>query len=175
MQQLKEHRKSLQQQLMTNLSSETRKSFCYACRAVSDLTKNEKKKHLSYISHTFQQDPCNQWRSNCMRKKHYKNVITLPYANEFWLTIFKINQANPHKNFPHGQQRYCIKCRWWTKNLRKEFLLSSGKSVERLEYIKLVITDKLSQIDNSMVSPEYKIWIYQKYILPSVRFLPTVH
>ena len=51
----------------------------------------------------------------------------------------------------------------------------SGKSAETLEYIKLVITDKLGHIENSMVRPEYKMWIYQNYFLPSIRFLLTVH
>ena len=61
------------------------------------------------------------------------------------------------------------KCFW------ERLTFYSGKSVETLEYIKLVITDKLAHIENSMVRPEYKMWIYQNYFLPSIRFLLTVH
>ena len=51
----------------------------------------------------------------------------------------------------------------------------SGKSSETLRYFKSVITDKLSHIENSMVRPEYKMWMYKNYFLPSIRFLLTVH
>ena len=46
MQQLKQHKKSLQRQMMTAASTqEIRKKFWEACRAISDLKKQEKKKH----------------------------------------------------------------------------------------------------------------------------------
>ena len=54
-------------------------------------------------------------------------------------------------------------------------LFFSGKSSETLEYFKSVISDKLSNIDSSMVRKEYKMWMYQHYFLPSIRFLLTVH
>ena len=38
-----------------------------------------------------------------------------------------------------------------------------------------MITNKLSYIDNTMVRPEYKMWMYENYFLPSMRFLLTVH
>ena len=38
-----------------------------------------------------------------------------------------------------------------------------------------MITNKLSYIDSTMVRPEYKMWMYENYFLPSMRFLLTVH
>ena len=51
----------------------------------------------------------------------------------------------------------------------------SGKSLETLDYFKSTFLNRLSFIDNTMVRPEYKMWIYQHYFLPSIRFLLTVH
>ena len=51
----------------------------------------------------------------------------------------------------------------------------TGKSQETLDYFKSVIKKKLSHIDNTMIRSEYKMWIYQHYFLPSIRFLLTVH
>ena len=38
-----------------------------------------------------------------------------------------------------------------------------------------MISDKLCSIEDTMVRREYKMWMYQHYFLPSIRFLLTVH
>ena len=68
----------------------------------------------------------------------------------FFYSIWQVI-SNP---FPH----------WWQGDSFNHFYI--GKSV---------IKTKLSYIDNTMIRPEYKVWIYQHYFLPSIRFLLTVH
>ena len=41
--------------------------------------------------------------------------------------------------------------------------------------LKETIESKMTRIDQSYVRDEYKIWIYSKYLIPSLRFLLTVH
>ena len=51
----------------------------------------------------------------------------------------------------------------------------SGKSKETFEYLKEIIDEKLQNIEKAAVRNEYKLKIYHKYFLPSIRFLLTVH
>ena len=51
----------------------------------------------------------------------------------------------------------------------------TGKSKETLSYFTEIFKDKLNNIDTAMVRGEYKMWMYTKYFLPSIRFLLTVH
>ena len=51
----------------------------------------------------------------------------------------------------------------------------SGKSSETYDFIRKEISLKLQNIDNCSVRPEYKLCIYSRYLLPSIRFLLTVH
>ena len=51
----------------------------------------------------------------------------------------------------------------------------SGKSSETLSYLKKIFSDKLENTEKTLIRPEYKLWIYVHYFLPSIRFLLTVH
>ena len=51
----------------------------------------------------------------------------------------------------------------------------SGKSEETLNLIKDILKAALENIEASMVRSEYKLWILKHYLLPSKRFLLTVH
>ena len=56
-----------------------------------------------------------------------------------------------------------------------KLLFFSGKSEETFNHIKDIFKEALENIDNSSVRNEYKLWIYSNYLLPSKRFLLTVH
>ena len=51
----------------------------------------------------------------------------------------------------------------------------TGKSSETLTYLKTILSEKLENIDKTLVRNEFKLWIYAKYLLPSICFLLTVH
>ena len=51
----------------------------------------------------------------------------------------------------------------------------TGKSKETLSYFTEIFETKLGNINSAMVRGEYKMWMYQKYFLPPIRFLLTVH
>ena len=51
----------------------------------------------------------------------------------------------------------------------------TGKSAETIAYLKEIFTDKLENIDKTLIRSEFKLWIYVNYFLPSIRFLLTVH
>ena len=51
----------------------------------------------------------------------------------------------------------------------------SGKSSETFSYLNELLETKLKNIDQTLIRNEYKMWIYQFYFLPSIRFLLTVH
>ena len=51
----------------------------------------------------------------------------------------------------------------------------TGKSAETFAYLKNTFTEKLDNIEKTLVRSEYKLWIYAKYFLPAIRFLLTVH
>ena len=51
----------------------------------------------------------------------------------------------------------------------------SGKSKDTFEYFREIFQNKLSNIDSAMVRGENKMWMYQHYFLPSIRFLLTIH
>ena len=51
----------------------------------------------------------------------------------------------------------------------------SGKSKDTLNYLHDTFKERLDHIDNTQIRGENKLWIYEKYFLPSIRFLLTVH
>ena len=54
-------------------------------------------------------------------------------------------------------------------------LFFSGKSVECFELLESLVRGKLDNLGKTAVRNEFKLEIYQMYILPSIRFLLTVH
>ena len=51
----------------------------------------------------------------------------------------------------------------------------SGKTSEVFNFIKDDVNTKLQRIDALLIRPEYKLSIYSRYLLPSIRFMLTVH
>ena len=51
----------------------------------------------------------------------------------------------------------------------------SGKSKDTFDLLKDTLKEALERIDGLLVRPEYKLWILKNYLLPSKRFLLTVH
>ena len=51
----------------------------------------------------------------------------------------------------------------------------SGKSEEVFTHVKTTLLKKLKNIDNTQIRGEYKVAIYHRYLLPSLRFLLTIH
>ena len=51
----------------------------------------------------------------------------------------------------------------------------SGKSKDTLDLLKDTLKEGLERIDESLIRPEYKLWIFKNYLLPSKRFLLTIH
>ena len=51
----------------------------------------------------------------------------------------------------------------------------SGQSDDTLQLIKETMIEPLNNIEASLVRPEYKLWILNHYLIPSKRFLLTVH
>ena len=56
-----------------------------------------------------------------------------------------------------------------------KLLFFSGKSEETYNHIREIFKEAMENIDNCSVRNEYKLWIYTNYLLPSKRFLLTVH
>jgi len=56
---------------------------------------------------------------------------------------------------------------------RKVFF--TNKEKEKSEYLSKIISEKLGNIDNTSIRSEYKLAIYTRYLVPSLRFLLTVH
>ena len=54
-------------------------------------------------------------------------------------------------------------------------LFFSGKSEETFQHIKDTLKNALENIEASLVRSEYKLWILKNYLIPSKRFLLTVH
>ena len=54
-------------------------------------------------------------------------------------------------------------------------LFYSGKSKDCFNLLESVIKEKIENLDNTAVRSEFKLEIYQIYILPSIRFLLTIH
>ena len=54
-------------------------------------------------------------------------------------------------------------------------LFFSGKSQDCYNLLESTIKEKLENLDNTAVRSEFKLEIYQIYILPSIRFLLTIH
>ena len=56
-----------------------------------------------------------------------------------------------------------------------KLLFFTGKSEETFTHIKDIFTKGIENIDKALVRNEFKLWIYANYLLPSKRFLLTVH
>ena len=54
-------------------------------------------------------------------------------------------------------------------------LFFEGKSQECYNLLKEKIKDKIENLDKTEVRSEFKVEIYKIYILPSIRFLLTIH
>ena len=54
-------------------------------------------------------------------------------------------------------------------------LFFEGKSQQTYELLEKTIKEKLENLEQTAIRPEYKLEVYQMYILPSIRFLLTVH
>ena len=54
-------------------------------------------------------------------------------------------------------------------------LFFNGKSEECYNLLQNIITKKMSNLDKTIIRDEYKLEIYKIYVLPSIRFLLTVH
>ena len=50
-----------------------------------------------------------------------------------------------------------------------------GKSQNTFEHLRDTFKEKLDNVDNLLIRNEQKMWIYQHYFLPSIKFLLTVH
>ena len=50
-----------------------------------------------------------------------------------------------------------------------------GKSSETFEYIHNILSTKLQNLEKISNRNEHKLWIYKNYLIPSIRFLLTVH
>ena len=51
----------------------------------------------------------------------------------------------------------------------------SGKTDDTFQLVKETLRKALNNIEASLVRPEYKLWILKHYLIPSKRFLLTVH
>ena len=54
-------------------------------------------------------------------------------------------------------------------------LFPFGKSSDTYKYIHSELLQKLSNLDAVLIRDEFKLWIYKNYLLPSVRFILTIH
>ena len=54
-------------------------------------------------------------------------------------------------------------------------LFFTGKSSETYAYMKSNFEEKLNNIDGALIRNEFKMWIFQNYFLPAIRFLLTIH
>ena len=56
-----------------------------------------------------------------------------------------------------------------------KLLFFKGKSEETFSYIRDIFQEGIDNIDKAMVRNEYKLWMCINYLLPSKRFLLTIH
>ena len=56
-----------------------------------------------------------------------------------------------------------------------KLLFFKGTSEETYTLIKNTFTEGIERIEKAMVRNEFKLWIYSNYLLPSKRFLLTIH
>ena len=54
-------------------------------------------------------------------------------------------------------------------------LFFKGKSEEVFCHIRDIFKEGIANIEKAMVRDEYKLWMYANYLLPSKRFLLTIH
>lgn len=56
---------------------------------------------------------------------------------------------------------------------KKIFFLGTTKDI--LEYLTAEFKEKLTNLENSSVRNECKLWIYKHFFIPSIRFLLAIH
>ena len=56
-----------------------------------------------------------------------------------------------------------------------KLLFFSGKSEETFKLVRDTLKEALENIEASLIRPEYKLWILKNYLIPSKRFLLTIH
>ena len=56
-----------------------------------------------------------------------------------------------------------------------KLLFFTGKPKDTFDLIHSTLREGLERIETTLIRPEYKLWIYKHYFLPSKRFLLTVH
>ena len=56
-----------------------------------------------------------------------------------------------------------------------KLLFFTGKSEETFNLVHDTLKEALENIEASLIRPEYKLWILKNYLIPSKRFLLTVH
>ena len=54
-------------------------------------------------------------------------------------------------------------------------LFPLGKSSDTFKLVKTELFNKLENLDKTLIRKEYKLWIYQNYLIPSIRFIMTIH
>jgi len=54
-------------------------------------------------------------------------------------------------------------------------LFFTNKEKDKVEYMYKILQEKLQNIDKTPIRSEYKVIIYARYLLPSLRFILTVH
>ena len=131
-----------------------------------------------------------------------EKLITLPYADDFCLITTNKRTHQKIMNVINARVKTMemklkpSKCRTFsiqsgvpneTKFFLEEveiptifeedqkFLFPTGKSSETFNHVKSTLETKLENIDKLVIRNEYKLWIYKHYLLPSTRFLLTVH
>ena len=75
-----------------------------------------------------------------------------------------VGNGHGDRLLPNGEQKFLGKVQ-----------IFHGKAQDTYEHIKATFQEKLDNIDNLLIRNEQKMWMYQNYFLPSIRFLLTVH
>ena len=56
-----------------------------------------------------------------------------------------------------------------------KLLFFSGKSGDTFEHVKKTLIEALDNVDRTLIRNEYKLWILKNYLIPSKRYILTVH
>ena len=56
-----------------------------------------------------------------------------------------------------------------------KLLFFSGKSGDTFEHVKKTLIEALDNVDRTLIRNEYKLWILKHYLIPSKRYILTVH
>ena len=88
---------------------------------------------------------------------------------------FSISAGKPKVEPFHIGDSYVPSIRDEEQKFLGRLLFFSGKSEETYTHIKNIFTKGIENIEKALVRNEYKLWIYANYLLPSKRFLLTIH